>query len=101
MGPPLLDPPPSSLLVEPLSGEDVLTGALSDVASTGVLASPVGVLVLASGVVALSRTGPPLSMGGLFGLLLLEHAASSARIQVKDPLFMLVILAPSIRYWSL
>ena len=66
------------------------TDALSEVASTGVLASPVGVLVLASKLASpvgmlvsaeelASRTGPPLSMGGLFGLLLLEHAASNAR----------------------
>jgi hypothetical protein len=53
------------------------------------------VLVLAS--VVASRTGPPLSVDGVGGpLLLLEHAASNARIHVKDTLFVLIMFAPSI-----
>jgi len=82
------------------------TGALSEVASTGVLASPVGVLVLASrlaspvGVLVLasvvaSRTGPPLSVDGVGGLLLLEHAANNARIPVNHTFVCFIVVTLS------
>jgi hypothetical protein len=89
-------------------GEDVLTSwlvpsstdALSDVASTkeeiasGELASPVGALASEVGVL-LSRTGPPLSVDGVGGLLLLEHAANNARIPVNHTFVCFIVVTLS------